>query len=95
MQEIYRRTPMPKRDFNKAAFQFIEIARRHGCFPANLLHIFRTPLPKKTFGWLLLLCFQAVEKRCIGNKWVNMILSKYFIRGQGGQGGHFPHFPIP
>ena len=25
---------------------FIEIALRHGCFPVNLLHIFRTPFPK-------------------------------------------------
>ena len=52
---------MAKRDFNKAALQFIEIARRYGCFPANLLDIFRAPLPKKTFGRLLLLCFQGVE----------------------------------
>ena len=26
----------------------------HGCSPVNLLHIFRTPFPKNTFGWLLL-----------------------------------------
>ena len=41
MQQIYRRTPIPKCDFNKAA----EIALRHGCPPVNLLHIFRTPFP--------------------------------------------------
>ena len=29
-------------------FNFIEIALRHGCSPANLLHIFRTPFPKNT-----------------------------------------------
>ena len=34
---------------------FIEIALRHVCFPINLLHIFRTPLPKNTSGWLLLI----------------------------------------
>ena len=34
---------------------FIEIALRHGCSPVNLLHIFRTPFPKNTSGWLLLL----------------------------------------
>ena len=45
--------------------------------------VFRPPLPKKTYGWQLLLCFQGVEKRCIGNKWVNMILSKFFIKGGG------------
>ena len=34
---------MPKCDFSKVA-NFIEIARWHGCFPVDLLHIFRTPL---------------------------------------------------
>ena len=31
MQQIYRRTPMPKCDFNKVASNFIEIALPHGC----------------------------------------------------------------
>ena len=26
---------------------FIEIALHHGCSPVNLLHIFRTPFPRK------------------------------------------------
>ena len=33
---------------------FIKIALRYGCSPVNLLHIFRTPCPKNTSGWLLL-----------------------------------------
>ena len=33
---------------------FIEITLRHGCSPANWLHIFRTPFPKNTYGGLLL-----------------------------------------
>ena len=33
---------------------FTEIALRHGCSPVNLLHIFRTPFPKNTSEWLLL-----------------------------------------
>ena len=49
MQQIYRRTPMPKCDFNK------EVTLRHGCSPANLLHIFRTLFPRNTSGWLLLM----------------------------------------
>ena len=49
MQQIYRRTPMPKCDFNKVAKQL-----RHECSPLNLLHIFRTPFLKSTSGWLLL-----------------------------------------
>ena len=49
MQQIYRRTPIPKGDVN-----FIEISLRYGCSPVNLLHIFRTPFPKNTSRWLLL-----------------------------------------
>ena len=33
---------------------FIEITLRHGCFPVNLLHIFRTPFPEKSCRALLL-----------------------------------------
>ena len=50
-QQIYRRTPMPKCDFNKVA---IEITLRHGCSPVNLLHGFITPFYKNTSGVLLL-----------------------------------------
>ena len=39
MQQICRRTPMPKRDFN-------EVAKK--------MHTFRTPLPKNTSGGLFL-----------------------------------------
>ena len=31
----------------KLQSNFIEIALRHGCSPVDLLHIFRTPFPKK------------------------------------------------
>ena len=44
MQQIHRRTSMPNCDF----------ALQHGGSPVNLLHIFRTPFPKNTSGWLLL-----------------------------------------
>ena len=46
MQQLYRRTPMPKCHF--------EITLRHGCSPVNLAHIFRTSFPRNTSGWLLL-----------------------------------------
>ena len=36
---------------------FIEITLWHGCSPVNLLHIFRTPFPRNTSGWLLLFLF--------------------------------------
>ena len=41
MQQIYRRTPMPK-------CYFIEIAYLHGCSPINLLYIFGTLFLKNT-----------------------------------------------
>ena len=46
MKQIYRRTAMPKCDFNS---NFIEITLWHGCYPVNLLHIFRTTFPKNNF----------------------------------------------
>ena len=52
MQQIYRGTPMPKCDFNRA--DFIEITLRLGGSPVNLLHICRTPFYKNTYGGLLL-----------------------------------------
>ena len=38
----------------KSLCNFIEIKLRHGCSPVNLLHIFRTPFIKNTYGGLLL-----------------------------------------
>ena len=39
---------------------FIEITFGHGCSPVNLLHIFRTPFPKKTSGGMLLLLVDGI-----------------------------------
>ena len=44
----------------KLLCNFIEIALLHGCSPVNLLHIFRTPFPKNTSGWLLLLLSMSI-----------------------------------
>ena len=38
----------------KLQSNFVEIALRHGCYPVNLLHIFRIPFPTNTSGRLLL-----------------------------------------
>ena len=40
MSQIYRRTPMPKCNFDKVA----KHVASHGCSPVNLLHIFSEPL---------------------------------------------------
>ena len=48
---------------------FVEITLQHGCSPVNLLHIFRTLLPKNTSGGLLLkfkgkqIIFSKVQKK--------------------------------
>ena len=39
---------------NPSRCSSIEITLQHGCSPSNLQHIFRTSLPKKTSGGLLL-----------------------------------------
>ena len=59
MQQIYRRTPMPKCDFNKVAKQLYWIELRHGCSPVHLLHIFRTVFPKNTSEGLLLFLLKS------------------------------------
>ena len=46
-QQIYKRTPTPKCDFNLLC-NFIEIALRHAQSPVNLLHFFRTPYCNNT-----------------------------------------------
>ena len=55
MEQIYMRTPCQSLISVKVLCNFIEIALWHGCSPVNLLHIFRTPFPKKTCGGGLLL----------------------------------------
>ena len=73
MQQIYRRPPMPKCDFNKVFWNrtsawvlcnFIEIALRHGRSPLNLLHIFSISFPRNTSGWLLLNNAKFWTKKC-------------------------------
>ena len=63
MQQIYRRKPMPKCDFKKVASQLIEISLWHGCSPVILLHMFRTPFPRNTSGWLLLVDTGTVKEK--------------------------------
>ena len=53
---------MLKCKFMKMQSNFIEIALRHGCSPVSLLHIFRTPFPKNTFGRLRLLELELGER---------------------------------
>ena len=61
MQQVYRRTLMPKSDFHKVAMQkqnqilqgnFTEITIQHRCSSVNLLHIFRKLFPKNSSGGL-------------------------------------------
>ena len=82
MHQIYRRTPMPKCDFNKVACNFIEIALRHGCSPVNLLHIFRTPFYKNSYEGLLLILVWQLLCRWYGFSWNKTNVKKghfYFL----------------
>ena len=56
IQQIYRRTPMPKWS------NFIEITVRYGCSPVNFLHIFRTHFLKNTSARLPLQDFRNITK---------------------------------
>ena len=76
MQQIYRRTPMPKCDFNKVASNFTEIALRHGCSPVNLLYIFRIPFPRNSSGWLLQNCL-SFNKESKGSTFVVNVNDKH------------------
>ena len=53
IQQNYRRTSMPKCDFNKVAKELSRNRSLHECSPVNLLHIFRTPFLKNASGRLL------------------------------------------
>ena len=53
IQQNYRRTPMPKCDFNKVAKELYRNRTLHECSSVNLLHIFRTPFLKNASGRLL------------------------------------------
>ena len=55
----------------KLLCNFVEIALRHGYYPVNLLHIFRTPFPKNTSGWLLLK-YQSIRLNSILLKEYNL-----------------------
>ena len=54
MQQIYRRKPMAKCDFNKFA--------KHDCSPVTVRYIFITPFLKNTSGWLLLIFLITLSK---------------------------------
>ena len=47
---VYREVVEARSDYKP----YLPIALRHGCYPVNLLHIFRTPFYKNIYGGLLL-----------------------------------------
>ena len=52
MQQIYREHPCWSVISIKLLWNFIKITFQHGCFPVNLLHIFRITFTKNTSGQL-------------------------------------------
>ena len=66
----------------KLLCNFIEITVRHGCFPVNLLQIFRTSFLKNTRGWLVLHLFHVfIAYLCFYNACNFMICD---LRSKGG-----------
>ena len=73
MQQIYRRTSVPKFNFDKVAKQtlalvFIDIALGHWSSPINFLHIFRTTFYQNSYRGLLL------KAGIISTKWAQILL---------------------
>ena len=54
MQQIYRRTHLPKNDSNKVVLQLHQNCTSTWIFSCKFASYFRTPFPKNTFGWLFL-----------------------------------------
>ena len=54
MQQIYRRTHLPKNDSNKVVLQLHQNCTSTWIFSCKFAAYFRTPFPKNTFGWLFL-----------------------------------------
>ena len=72
MQQIYRRTLMPKCDLSN----FIEAILRDGCSPVNLWHIFRTPFPMNTSGLLLL--YMIYHQLILPLSWLSFLYFLWF-----------------
>ena len=75
MQQIYRRTPMTKCDFNKVPLQIYWTHIKAWAFSCKFADINRTPFPKNTSGRLPLSLLFPREKMC----W----FSSYFKSGKG------------
>ena len=74
-EDIILNMPMPKLLCN-----FIEVALRHGCSPVNVLHIFRTPFPKNTSGWLLLMLAEQITEGPQCWEYIKSEIRKFPIR---------------
>ena len=62
---------------------FIEITRRHGCSPVNLLHILRTPFRKNTPGCLLLyICKEKVKDKHAKDNKYRKVRDHYHYTGE-------------
>ena len=63
MQQIYRRTPMPKCDFNKVAKQLYWNHTSAWVFSCKFAAYFWKPFPKKISKWLLLIPSNSLNIR--------------------------------
>ena len=59
MQQLYRRTPMPKSDFNKVALQLYRNRTSAWMFSCKFATYFQNTLPKKSSEGLVLIWFMT------------------------------------
>ena len=87
MPQIFRRTSLPKCDFNKVVKQL------HWPYPVNMLHIFRTLFPKNTSGGLLLYIFSDIKKKSSEHnqyhqmKYTHFFYKKHFFKQRQSESG--------
>ena len=77
--QIYRRTLIPKCDFNKVAKQLYWNHTLAWCSAVNLRHIFRTPFPKNTSEKQLLKLNSTACKILANAKLYNWLFSYSFL----------------
>ena len=80
MQQIYRRTPMLKCDFDEVTWQISWNHTSAWVFYCKFAAYFRTPFPRNTSGWLLLQCTRFCARlKKIENCPENLILHLCFL----------------
>ena len=97
MQQIYRRTPILKCDFNGVALQLYWNHTWDGCSPENLLHIFRNLFlraPLEGYFWRIIVMIYLVNPKIFSEDialnfvWMLLLKEIQFTRFSNGKVKH-------